>query len=158
MNGPNISEPIEPAGFFDGLRPRAILVGVLVDNVATFFSGVLLMLSFSGGEITGAGKEIPEQVFETIASTPEFLLASLVTGLLCTVFGGYVAAKRAHLYPVRHGAWVGMAAALMGLLFYASPEQMRSPYWFELSGFLFVIPAGATGGLIARLIAERSMD
>ncbi len=41
--------PIQPTGVFDGLRPGAILIGVLVDTLATFVASALLIALFAAG-------------------------------------------------------------------------------------------------------------
>ena len=96
--------PIQPTGVFDGLRPGAILIGVVVDNLATFVASSILVGLFAAGLADEYGGELPEGALEPLLASPEFLLASLVAGLLCTVFAAYAGAKRAECFFVRHGA------------------------------------------------------
>ena len=79
------------------------------------------------------------------------MLASLIVGLLCTVFAGYVGARRAECFFVRHGAWIAIGSAFSALFFYAIAAEPgpRPPLWFDLVGFTLMIPAGALGGLFA---------
>jgi hypothetical protein len=153
--------PIQPTGVFDGLRPVAILIGVVVDNLATFVASSFLVSLFVAGLASEHGGELPEEGLEPLLASPEFLLASLVVGLLCTVFAAYVGAKRAACFFVRHGAWIAVASAFSTLFLYAIAGQQgpHPPLWFDLAGFTLMIPAGALGGLLAsyhlRLLSGR---
>jgi hypothetical protein len=147
-NGP---PAIEPAGVFDGLRPAAILLGVVIDNLATFVSGSLLVSLFAAGVARQHGGELPDDALEPLLASNAFLLASLTVGLLCTAFGAFVGARRAACFCVRHGAWIAVGSAIVGVVFYATSGQgaSRPPLWFDLVGFSLMIPAGALGGLLA---------
>jgi hypothetical protein len=156
--------PIQPTGVFDGLRPGAILIGVIVDTLATFVASALLIALFAAGLAEEHGGELPEGALEPLLASPEFLLASLVVGLLCTVFAGYVGARRAASFCVRHGAWIAVGSAFYALFLYAvaGQEGPHPPLWFDLVGFTLMIPAGALGGLLAdhhlRLLSSRGQQ
>ena len=143
--------PIEPTGVFDGLRPGAILIGVVVDNLATFVASSILIGLFAAGLADDQGGELPERALEPLLASPEFLLASLAVGLLCTVFAAYVGAKRAARFFVRHGVWIAIGSAFCALFSYvvAGQQGPHPPLWFDLVGFTLMIPAGALGGLLA---------
>ena len=143
---------IQPAGVFDGIRPSAVLLGVLVDTAATVFGSLLLLSTFMARD----GGEPSEEAFRELSAMPEFLLASLVVGLLCTVLGGYVGARRADRAHVRHGAWIAVGSALFGLAQFAvaAPGTPTPPLWFDIVGFALMIPAGAAGGLVARITTQ----
>jgi hypothetical protein len=142
---------IQPTGIFDGLRPGAILIGVVVDNLATVFAGSLLISLFAARLTEERGAEPSDEAFEALLASPEFLLASLIVGLLCTVLGAYVGARRAGCAFVRHGAWIAVGSAIVAVAFLAleGTAGSRSPLWFDLVGFALMIPAGAAGGLLA---------
>jgi hypothetical protein len=144
--------PIQPTGVFDGLRPGAILIGVVVDNLATFVAGPLLLSLFASELAREPGGGLPEDALEPLLASPEFLLASLIVGLLCTVFGAYVGARRAACFCIRHGAWIAVGSAFSALVIYglAGQQGPRPPLWFDLVGFSLMIPAGALGGLLAQ--------
>ena len=150
--------PIQPTGVFDGLRPGAILIGVVVDNLATFVASSLLVSLFAARLAGEQGGELPEEGLESLLASPEFLLASLVVGLLCTVFGAYVGARRAACFCVRHGAWIAVGSAISALVLYALAGQQgpRPPLWFDMAGFALMIPAGALGGLLANYHLRRA--
>ena len=152
MREPGHPPPIQPTGVFDGLRPGAILIGIIVDNLATFVTGPLVIALFAPGLAREPGDKLPEDALESLLASPEFLLASLVVGLLCTVFGAYVGARRAACFCIRHGAWIAVGSAISALVIFAlaGPQGTRPPLWFDLVGFALMIPAGALGGLLAQ--------
>lgn len=151
MSEPHKAPSIEPTGIFDGLRPGAILLGVVVDTVATIISGVALLFVFTVQVASQHDGDIPEEVLEAMVASPTFLLASLVVGILCTIFGAYVGAKRAACFHVRHGAWIAVGSAVVSLVSYAIQAQAEpNPFWFDIVAFTLIIPAGVAGGLLAR--------
>jgi hypothetical protein len=158
VSEPGHPAPIQPTGVFDGLRPGAILIGVVVDNLATFVAGPLLLSLFASELAREAGGELPEDALEPLLASPEFLLASLIVGLLCTVFGAYVGARRAACFCVRHGAWIAVGSAISALVVYglAGQQGPRPPLWFDMVGFALMIPAGALGGLLAQYHLRRT--
>jgi len=155
MSGPERPTAIQPTGIFEGLRPTAILLGVVFDNLATYLVGSLLLLAFAGPP--GSDGAFDENALAALASSREFLLASLAGGLACTASGAFVGARRAGCHFVRHGAWIGVCAALIGLACYPAPAASRPlpPLWFDLAGYALLLPAGALGGLLATLGAAR---
>jgi hypothetical protein len=141
---------VEPTGIFDGIRPDAVLLGVIVDSVATIVSGFALLWIFARPVIRQSGGDVPDDAFAAILTSPAFLLASFVVGLLCTILGGFVGARRAARFHVRHGAWIAVGSAVVSLVSYAvSPPAEPNPLWFDLAGFALIIPAGVAGGLLA---------
>jgi len=158
MSGSDRPPAIQPTGIFEGLRPAAILLGVAFDNLATLLLAPLLVAVFAGSKGAAGAEDLSEQAIAALARSPEFLLASLVVGLGCTATGAYVGAHRAGCHFVRHGAWIGVCAALVGLALYPAPvaSQPLPPLWFDLAGFALLLPAGALGGLLAGASAARS--
>jgi len=158
---PGRPSPIEPTGVFDGLRPGAILIGIVVDNLATFVASAMLVSFFAAGMAKEHGGDLPEEALESLLASPEFLLASLAVGLLCTVFAAYVGARRAACFFIRHGAWIAVGSAFSALVLFAiaDPQDPRPPLWVDLVGFTLMIPAGLLGGLLAdyhsRLLSGR---
>jgi len=157
VHEPGRPPAIEAPGIFAGLRPRAILLGVIVDNLATLVASLVLVSIFAARQGLGQDGEISEEALETLASSPEFLIASLVVGLACTSLGGFVGARRAGSSFARHGGWIGVGSAVVALVLSVSsgPDRSPPPLWFELAGYLLVIPAGVLGGLLAGVRARR---
>jgi hypothetical protein len=149
---------IQPTGIFEGLRPGAIVFGVVVDMAASMLGSLLLVAFFAGQQASRDGGASPGEAAQALAASQEFLFASLALGLLCTVLGAFVGARRASCFFVRHGVWIGIGSAVVGLLLYgpAAREEPRPPLWFDLLGFSLLLPAGALGGWLAGLAARRS--
>lgn len=142
---------IEPTGIFEGISPGAIVLGVIVDTVATIISGFALLFVFGRSVIGKSGGDVPDNAFDAIVTSPSFLLASLVVGILCTILGAFVGARRAACHHVRHGAWIAVGSAVVSLVSYATSAQGEpNPLWFDIVGFTLIIPAGVAGGLLAQ--------
>jgi hypothetical protein len=153
---PDRPPAIEAPGIFTGLRPAAILLGVVVDHLATLVASVALVSVLAAREPGGAPTE---EALDALAATPAFLLASLVVGLACTALGGFVGARRAGCAFVRHGGWIGIGSALVALASVAAGSPGPSPpLWVELAGFALVVPAGILGGWLAGVRASSPPD
>ena len=157
MSGPERPTAIEPTGIFEGLRPTAILLGVAVDNLATLLFWPLLLTAFSGAPGSAGAEALDQEAIDALSQSPAFLVASLCVGLGCTAAGAFVGARRAGCHFVRHGAWIGVCAALIGLACYPAAEASRPlpPLWFDLAGYALLLPAGALGGALAAATAAR---
>jgi hypothetical protein len=143
---------IEPPGIFDGLQPGAILLGAIVDNVATAVVSIALVSLLGPAEAFSEDKEASQAAFDALASESEFLFWSLALGLGCTVFGAFVGARRAGSLHVHHGGWVAVASAVIGLMLMLVPGQgagMAPPLWYEAIGWALLLPAGLLGGALA---------
>src|SRR5262245_53425354 len=158
MSGPSRPPSIQPTGVFEGLRPGAIVFGVFVDTLASLLASLLLVGLLSGAQPPPEGGASPADAVRELSASPRFLFASLAVGLSCTVLGAFAGARRAACFFVRHGAWIGIGSALVGLLFYGSSGQAepRPPLWFDMLGFSLLLPAGALGGYLAGLAARWS--
>jgi hypothetical protein len=157
MSGSERPPAIGPTGIFTGLRPAAILLGVAFDNLATLLLSPLLVAVFTREKGAAGADALSEEAIAALARSPEFLLASLLVGLGCTAAGAYVGARRAGCHFVRHGTWIGVCAALVGLALYPAPvaSQPLPPLWFDLAGFALLLPVGALGGLLAGPFSAR---
>ena len=149
--------PIEPPGIFDGLSIRAIVLGVVVDSLASFAAGLVLATIFVMPH-AGADGDVDKEALEALARSAEFLLVNLMVGLTCTAFGAYVGARRAGDAFVRHGAWIALGSATLALMFYAAqtPTTESLPLWLDISRFALLLPAGVLGGAIAGFVQQRS--
>lgn len=150
----SVPRPIEPPGFFTGLKIRPIVIGAVVDYVATYVLITLYLIVFylkeplKNGALSG---EALQQALEQMISSQEGLLALLVIGALCTVLGGYIAGRLAKAEEVKHGALVGAVSLIVGVLQTGmAGEASPVPYWHELLGYLLAIPVGALGGSFAQ--------
>jgi peptidoglycan/LPS O-acetylase OafA/YrhL len=149
---------IEPTSIFSGLRPKAIIIGAIVDTVATLVASMVLFILLAVKHSVDLTEEIPDEVFDELLSTPEGLFWGLILGGLCTVLGGYIGASRAGDHFVRHGAFVGCTSLLIALIgFVFLPSGSSAPLWYDLLGVVVIIPCGASGGWLAeQRIARRA--
>ena len=151
--------PVEAPGFFTGLRALPIGIGAFVDNVATMLGGLLFLSVQVERYGIRPGDELPEELLRALQSDPSLLAGSLVIGTLATGLGGYTAARLADCHRMRHGAFVGLVGVVLGLLAYApAASAERPPLWYDLLGFLLLIPAGALGGALADFTADRAAE
>ena len=105
---------IEPRGLFEGMSGRAVLFGVAVDIVLTGFASVILILWTAGPEAFSLDEEVAAEAVAAALVSAEYLLSSLVVGLLATLIGAYAGARRAGASHVRHGGWVAVCSAVLG--------------------------------------------
>ncbi|MGE4649570.1 MAG: TIGR04086 family membrane protein [Myxococcota bacterium] len=149
--------PVEASGFFTGLRPLPIVVGVFADNLATMLGGLLFLSAQVERYGIQPGDELPEEVLRGLQNDPTLLAGSLVIGILATTLGGYAAGRMARGHRRQHGAFVGLVGVLLGLLAYGpAASGERPPLWYDLMGFLLMIPAGALGGTLAEFWSART--
>jgi hypothetical protein len=141
---------IEPTSIFSGLRALPILYGALVDHVATFLASTALFVVFAAQKSIDLSEELSDEAVAEVLASPEFLFCSFIVGALCTVLGGYLGARRAGCHHASHGAFVGLASLLIGLLLFILPLSAEPlPLWYELLGAAVVIPCGAAGGWLS---------
>ncbi len=150
----SIPPPIEPRGFFAGVQIRPIIIGAVVDYVATHVLIMLYLVVYymkDTLEKGGLHEEAIEKALKEMLSSQEGLLALIVVGALCTALGGYVAGRLAKAEEVKHGALVGAVSLILGVLQTGmAGEGSLVPYWYELLGYVLAIPAGALGGSFAQ--------
>ncbi|HEX7043969.1 MAG TPA: hypothetical protein VF203_05085 [Burkholderiales bacterium] len=124
---------------------KALLFGIVADVGVTFVASVLLFALFAHGLVyPDMPPEEADAAMQALLSRGDFLLTSLVIGLACSALGGYVAARTAGRDLYLHAGLVGLASLLLGLL-----AGTRGPIWFNVAGFLLVLPAALYGGYLA---------
>ncbi len=157
----SIPRPIEPRGFFTGVKIRPIVIGAVVDYVATYALITLYLIVVYMKEPLEKGglpAEALQEALKEMLSSQEGLLALLVIGALCTILGGYLAGRIARTEEVKHGAFVGAVSLIVGVLQTGmAGEASPVPYWYELLGYVLAIPAGALGGSFAQGRAKPSI-
>jgi hypothetical protein len=134
---------------FSGIRPKAILVGIVSDIGATYLAMMALMIWLGAGSgMEDLSKEEARQLIESTFQQPSYLLLSGVLGLLATALGGYVAARVAVVAPLLNAACVGLFDVIFGILLIGDP-----PLWFSIIGLLLTLPAAIIGGVLWRRAA-----
>jgi hypothetical protein len=135
------------------LKWRAILFGVFVDIIVTAVLSVPLLLAFAGPDFFSENEAISRAAEARAYESDLFNLVFLLFGLVCTLLGAFVGARRAACNFVRHGGWVGAGSLLLGVTLLALlPAGPRQPIWVEVLGLLLIIPAGVLGGQLAETL------
>jgi hypothetical protein len=144
--------PINPEGIFDDLRWGAIFLGAIVDIGITAVASIPLVSWYAGPEAFSLDEEVADRAFDALYASWEFLIISMAVGLAATVCGAYVGARRAGSHHLRHGGWVAVVSACIGvggLLISGGAPQSASPAWFEALSIGLMLPAGVLGGVVA---------
>ena len=142
---------IEPTGFLTGIQFRPILVGVIVDTIATIALTSCYYAFFVAQELPAQGGA--EEAYSQYWASSDGLIASLVLGSLGTLIGGFYAAYKAGSLEMKHGALVGIGSILLGLVLQgAGSDENTLPEWFMALSFAAAIPAGALGGFFAEMV------
>ena len=140
---------MQPTSLFTGLKVRPIVVGVIVDYVATYAAMFAYIALFVSRKLLDEG-ELSEEALRRYAASPEALLSGFAIGTLCIVLGGFVAGRLAKALEIKHGAAVGVGSMIVSTLEQAMAENsLPVPEWFVLISYLVAIPAGALGGYLA---------
>lgn len=153
-----IPPPMEPRGFFTGVEIRPIIIGVVVDYLATFGLFIVYLITYLPEEFLKQGELSEEAIHKAlneIMTSPEGLLSLAIIGAFGTALGGYVAGQLAKAQKIKHGALVGFVSLVLGVVLTGMGGGESSvPYWYELLTYIVPIPAGALGGFFAEKIGR----
>jgi hypothetical protein len=117
---------------------KAVIAGAVVDNTVTFFIMNLLAAALLSTGIT-------EDEFMARMKSTNGMLLGLILGPGCTVLGAYIAGRIAQRAERLHGAVVAVLGMAVGLIF----RDSGTPVWFDIAGFVLMLPAGVYGGYLA---------
>ena len=134
---------------FSGIRPKAILIGIVTDIGVTYLIMAVLMISLGAGA-RDLSEEEAKQLIENALQQPSYLLLSGALGLMATALGGFVAAKAAIVAPLLNAACVGLFDLVLGILLIGD-----TPLWFSVIALLLTLPAAIMGGVLWRRAAPR---
>lgn len=141
--------PVQPTGFFTGVKIIPVIIGVVVDHIATEIAMAAFIFGYLANELAKQGELTDEAIAKYMAS-PEGLTVALVIGSLCTALGGFIAARRAGTLEIKHGAFVGLGSLIVYFIRHFMQDQSTPlPEWFNFVAIVAVIPAGALGGFAA---------
>ena len=142
------SEPETPP--LPPVRPLAVAVGAVVDNVAT---GAFLMLYATMMVVRIGDSGFEREVERTLRTLPHQLTLYVVGGVM-SVLGGLVAGVIARRNEVWHGLAAGMLSSLFGKLVAdsgsAAPTSGAEVWMAALATPLTIASAGLGGFLAAR--------
>ena len=128
-------DQVEPA-----VRVTAILVGWLVDTLSTSIAGIPLLAAFGVDALD-------QTAVDRLNDAPDFLVASLALGLVCTALGGFVTAHLARGAEMPNAVVMGVASAASALLL-ALTGVGGPPVWYLGLGTALTVPAAAVGALV----------
>lgn len=149
---PSPSSPVEPTGFFTGIQIRPIILGVVVDTIATIALTTFYYTFYVAKEVADKGEAAQDALAAYWTST-DGLMASLLLGSLGTLIGGFYAAYKAGRLQMKHGALVGIGSIILGFVLRAGDAESALPEWFMALSFAAAVPAGALGGFLAEMFA-----
>lgn len=128
-----------PVPKLSDIKFKAVIIGALVDN-----AGTLLFMAILASALVSKGLSEGE-VMNRMKSMSGLLLG-LIVGLSCTGMGGYVAGRMAGRTEVLHGALVAALGMIVALIF----REGGIPAWYDIAGFVGMLPAGMAGGYLAQ--------
>jgi hypothetical protein len=147
-----VTEPTPPDGTgrrsLRELRPFAILVGSLVDNLGTT-AWVLAYAAIRGVPLTTTTPTAEAQgAFDALLRSPLDSVVLFVIGMSFVVIGAYAAGRMAKRAPMLHAVGVSIISLAIGVIdifMGGSP----APLWYRVSGLVLTLPAGWLGGRLA---------
>ena len=136
------------------IKPRAVLVGGVVDLFGTIMAGFVLMNAYAITRIAGGALTLEDlerngglDFLQMYLGDSLVLVANLLLGLLMTAVGGYVAARLAGgVLPLFHGLLAGVASLVGGFVFFGGGGGAELPGWMLVLGYLLHLPAAVLGG------------
>jgi hypothetical protein len=144
--------PIEPEGTFAGLSGAAILLGAFIDVAFTEIVSTLLAL-WLAPDLASQDEAQARKVLAELTASTGYVAASIALGVLGTVLGAFVGARRAGQLHVRHGGWIAVTSTAIGALLMLLEPPARDgagfPFWSQVVAWLLILPAGMTGGALA---------
>lgn len=131
---------------FEGIRPKAVFLGIAADLGATVLAMIMLGAFLGiGAGAENLSDEEKRRLLEQAVQDPNYLLLGGLLGLLATVLGGYVAARVAGVAPLLNAACVGAFGVLLGIF-----SLGEAPFWFGVIGLLLTPAAAIAGGVLWR--------
>tara|TARA_R110001599_G_scaffold352201_1_gene586273 strand:+ start:160 stop:540 length:381 start_codon:yes stop_codon:yes gene_type:complete len=115
---------------------KGIILGVIAILVIDIISGIAMIPIFA----SNMSEESIEKIF--LETGP--LIYSLILGTLSTVIGGFIAANIGRQAAYKNAAILGVIGLFFGVLM-----SEGLPLWFNIIGFVTVIPASLIGGYFA---------
>jgi putative membrane protein (TIGR04086 family) len=143
------TNPVQPTGFFTGVQIRPVILGVVVDYIATYAGIYAYFFVYLAKEFSKQG-EVSSDAITKYMSSNEGLMIGFAIGVLGTALGGFVAARKAGKFEIKHGAFVGLGSLIVSFIELSMQDEVTPvPEWFRFLSVIAVIPAGALGGYFA---------
>lgn len=125
---------------------KGIVLAALVVLVLDTIAGIVMTVFMGGGFLREGMTE--QQTTDAIAAltlSTNFLLGSMILGTLATIVGGYVVARIAKREPYLNAGVIGVLGIVLGVIL-----AKNYPLWFNVLGFVLVLPAALLGGHLAK--------
>jgi hypothetical protein len=137
-------------GFFTGIQFRSILTGAVVDFIASLF-GCLLLWLLRCAKLRR--RPLSKRKRRSTGATSEGLAAGLLLGLSVPDRRLLRRLQSRHL-EMKHGALVGVASILLGLVTHSGDTETQFPEWFMALSFA-ADPGRRPGRILCRDVNER---
>ena len=146
-----LSQDVRVASPLKGIRIHAVIVGVIVDWLATLamvaaYASVFLTETI---EKYGGFDKVSEHAF-----AQEDPLAFGLIVILGTALGGYVAGRIARGRQVLHGVVVAVTSLLLDFALALALDGSVRLYAWDILFIVLMIPAGALGGYVAYCLSK----
>jgi hypothetical protein len=127
---------------------KGVLLGVIADIVGSTIFKMVMLVIFAGNVATeGMSNEELNEAMLTVSQGEKFLMATMVAGLICTIIGGYVAARVAKKSIYLNAGAVGLVGVSVWFGFVYSGETLS---WYDSIDVTLIIPAALLGGYLAK--------
>ena len=134
--------PVQPTGFFTGVQIFPVIVGIVVDYIATYVVMYGYFFIYLAQELSKKG-EVTEDTLIQYMTSPEGLMVAFAIGTACTALGGFVAGRKAGMFEIKHGAFVGLGSLIVAFIEQTTQQEaVPIPEWFRLLSIAAIIPAG----------------
>jgi hypothetical protein len=131
------------------ISPKGVLIGGIVDITASTLVGVALSLyvGLSPALATVPPEGRAQAIEDLILHQPEFYITGLLVGSLCSVLGGYVAARIARHDEILNGALSSFLCVGLGIYELATSADGQTPV-SQIVAFVVSPSLGALGGYL----------
>lgn len=149
MTGPNPPVGSSRTAAIRELRPWAVLIGSLVDNLGTTLWGLAW---FAMRGVPVASETPPAELqrgIDTLMQSTADAAALLAIGMGFVVIGAYAGGRLAKNAPMLNGFAVSVVSLVVSIIneFLGTGA---APLWYSIIGYALVLPAGWAGGVLAR--------
>ncbi|MCT4618750.1 MAG: hypothetical protein N4A62_05110 [Marinisporobacter sp.] len=122
---------------------KAIFIGLLVDYIGSIVLGTLQFFV-----VMASSWKQGVNITETLLSL-KMLSISFFLGIICSILGGYVAAKISKHNEIKHALFVGILSDGISIVMNII-GTIAIPFWYSVSSIILVVPAAIFGGYLGR--------
>lgn len=146
-------------GVLKNISIKGIVIGSITDIVTTNVLTIpLVAYVMISKNINSLPKEqVSNAVMQALHNDPALFSIQILLGSLCSVLGGYIAAKIAKRNEVLNGGlacFLCVASGVYGLLF----GTLTIPLWQHIAGFITSPVLSAFGGYLKKLTTRQQAD